>query len=42
MGQAREAMDRATKAALSNDFEELGTVYAEDAEAFSADPTKRF
>jgi ketosteroid isomerase-like protein len=37
MGQAREAMDRVTKAALSNDFEELGTVYAEDAEAVTPD-----
>jgi ketosteroid isomerase-like protein len=37
MGQAREAMDRVTKAALSNDFEELGRVYAEDAEAVTPD-----
>jgi ketosteroid isomerase-like protein len=37
MGQAREAMDRATKAALSNNFEELGSVYAEDAEVVTPD-----
>jgi hypothetical protein len=37
MGQAREAMDRATRAALSNNFEELGSVYAEDAEVVTPD-----
>jgi len=37
MGQAREAMDRVTQAALSNNFEELGSVYAEDAEAVTPD-----
>jgi ketosteroid isomerase-like protein len=37
MGHAREAMDRVTKAELSNDVEELGSVYAEDAEAVTPD-----
>jgi ketosteroid isomerase-like protein len=37
MGQAREAMDRVTKSALSSDFEALRSVYAEDAEAVTPD-----
>jgi hypothetical protein len=30
-------MDRVTEAALSNNFEELGSAYAEDAEAVTPD-----
>jgi hypothetical protein len=33
-------MDRVTEAALSNNFEELGSAYAEDAEAVNP-PTRR-
>jgi ketosteroid isomerase-like protein len=37
MGQAREAMDRVTKAMMSNDLEALRSLYAEDVEAVTPD-----